>query len=114
MKTAPKDGVKPGQATVGAMKRSIRCQYAQRVCKASDYGATGAGKRSPELWMSSYIKTIRLSCLVSTKDPVEAAAKVRFAVEEGYRGVDLKIGPDLQKDFDILAAVRQNALNLYL
>jgi muconate cycloisomerase len=75
------------------------------------------GKRRKQtlsnMWHSPHNNTIALSYLISTKDPDEAAQKARFAVEQGFRGVDVKIGLDKTLDVTILEAVKQNAPGLF-
>ncbi|KIL36537.1 mandelate racemase [Cohnella kolymensis] len=71
------------------------------------------GKRLPELWMASFRNTIKLSYLISTSDPAEAAAKARTAVEEGFEGIDVKIGLEPSMDLLVLEAVKHEAPNLF-
>ncbi|GAB2694536.1 mandelate racemase/muconate lactonizing enzyme family protein [Paenibacillus thermoaerophilus] len=65
------------------------------------------------LWQSGSPHPVRLSYLISTTDPEEAARKAREAVAEGYSGVDVKIGLNPANDLDIVAAVKREAPNLF-
>lgn len=65
------------------------------------------------LWQSGSAHPIRLSYLISTDNPEEAARKAREAVAEGYAGVDVKIGLNPAADLDIVAAVKREAPNLF-
>lgn len=65
------------------------------------------------LWQSGSSLPVRLSYLISTDSPEEAARKAREAVAEGYTGVDVKIGLNPANDLDIVAAVKQEAPKLF-
>jgi len=68
----------------------------------------------PELWAAPFREMIRLSYLISTSDPEEAARKAEYAVKEGYTGIDVKIGLDPSKDMEMIEAVSQKAKNLFI
>lgn len=70
-------------------------------------------KSLARLWHSKPKSTIELSYLISTESPDEAARKARFAHENGYKGLDVKIGFDLKQDLEIVDAVKHTAPNLY-
>jgi len=72
------------------------------------------GLALPALWTAPFRESIRLSYLISTTDPEEAARKAERAAQEGYAGIDVKIGLAPSKDIDVLNAVRQAAGNLFL
>lgn len=65
------------------------------------------------LWQSGSSHPVRLSYLISTDNPEEAARKAREAVAGGYAGVDVKIGLNPLHDLDIVAAVKQEAPDLF-
>lgn len=65
------------------------------------------------LWQSGSSHPVRLSYLISTDNSDEAARKAREAVAEGYTGVDVKIGLNPANDLDIVAAVKQEAPDLF-
>lgn len=71
------------------------------------------GIRLSGLWMGSRRETLRLSYLISTSDPMEAAKKARQAREAGFYGVDVKIGLDPRRDVDVLEAVKATAPDLF-
>ncbi len=75
------------------------------------------GRRSQkclsQLWMAPFSEKISLSYLISTPDPEQAAAMAGQAREEGYRGIDVKIGLDPSKDIEILEAVKATAPGLF-
>jgi muconate cycloisomerase len=71
------------------------------------------GLRLSGVWMGSFRDRIRLSYLISTPDPMEAAKKARQAREAGYLGVDVKIGLDPRRDVDVLEAVKAAAPDLF-
>lgn len=65
------------------------------------------------LWLSSGQGAVNLSYLISTASPDEAAAHAMTAKEQGYLGVDVKIGLNPAKDIEILEAVKQHAPGLF-
>lgn len=65
------------------------------------------------LWQSAPEGELSLSYLISTDDPVIAAEKARAAKEQGYKGVDVKIGLNPVLDIDILEAVKAEASGLF-
>ncbi|MFC4075822.1 mandelate racemase/muconate lactonizing enzyme family protein [Salinithrix halophila] len=66
-----------------------------------------------ELWYSAPRGEVSLSALISTSDPGAAAEQARRAREEGYRGVDVKIGLDPGQDLAVLEAVRSETTGLF-
>ncbi|MCY0876856.1 MAG: mandelate racemase [Firmicutes bacterium] len=66
-----------------------------------------------ELWGGSRARQVHMSYLISTQEPDVAAAKARDAVAQGYRGVDVKIGLDPDRDQELLEAVRAEAPSLF-
>ncbi|PTX64894.1 muconate cycloisomerase [Melghirimyces profundicolus] len=70
-------------------------------------------KTLPGLWMAPDRDFIHLSWLISTTDPDEAAIQAGKAKEEGYRGVDVKIGLDPVTDQSVLEAVKTAAPDLF-
>lgn len=65
------------------------------------------------LWLASFRDTLRLSYLISTPDPEEAAKQARQARQSGFSGVDVKIGLDPRRDVDVLEAVKAEAPGLF-
>lgn len=65
------------------------------------------------LWQSGSAHPVRLSYLISTDSPEEAARKARQAVAAGYAGVDVKLGLSPARDLDIVAAVKHEAPNVF-
>lgn len=104
------------------MSRDIAKGYnaGQPIAKAAidvalhDLLAAAEGKRLVELWHGSPAQDIKLSYLISTADPEEAARKAQQAYAEGYKGLDVKIGLDKSRDEEILRAVRAAAPGLFL
>ncbi|WP_372635280.1 mandelate racemase/muconate lactonizing enzyme family protein [Cohnella sp.] len=78
-----------------------------------DLAAKSLRTSLPQLWMAPARPTTRLSYLISTRDPEVAAEKARTAVEEGYTGVDVKIGFDPRRDIEIVEAVKATAPQLF-
>jgi L-Ala-D/L-Glu epimerase len=70
-------------------------------------------KSLARLWYSKPKTHIDLSYLISTDNPDDAVKKARFAVDNGYKGLDVKIGFDLKKDIEIVEAVKQAAPELF-
>ncbi|WP_231633188.1 mandelate racemase/muconate lactonizing enzyme family protein [Numidum massiliense] len=70
-------------------------------------------KPLPHLWQTAATQPIKLSYLISTNDPQEAAKLATIAREEGYEGVDVKIGLTPARDYDVLQAVKEAAPNLF-
>ncbi|MBO2533095.1 MAG: dipeptide epimerase [Thermoactinomycetaceae bacterium] len=73
----------------------------------------GRNVRLSGLWLGPFRDTLRLSYLISTPDPEEAAEKARHAREAGFRGVDVKIGLDPRRDVEVLEAVKAAAPDLF-
>ncbi|MCJ7841220.1 mandelate racemase [Lederbergia sp. NSJ-179] len=65
------------------------------------------------LWGGMPKKNINLSYLISTSDPEKAFAKAKYAKEQGYLGVDVKIGLNPKQDAAILEAVKEAAPELF-
>lgn len=78
-----------------------------------DLIAKNHGLTLPRLWMGTFKDSIRLSYLISTNDPEEAHQKAKYAKENGFLAVDVKIGLNPQQDVRILEAVKQGAPDLY-
>lgn len=78
-----------------------------------DLLAASEGKRIAELWHASPASSIDLSYLISTRDPDEAKKKAAFARDNGFKGLDVKIGLDPLRDGDILRAVKEEAPDLF-
>jgi muconate cycloisomerase len=70
-------------------------------------------KSLARLWFSEPKANIELSYLISTNSPDEAAEKAKYALVNGYKGVDVKIGFNLKQDMEIAEAVKHTAPNLY-
>ncbi len=71
------------------------------------------GLNLPRLWMGAFKDSIRLSYLISTNDPKTAYEKAKYARENGFLAVDVKIGLNPQQDVRILEAVKQGAPDLF-
>jgi L-Ala-D/L-Glu epimerase len=71
------------------------------------------GQSLAQMWLGRPCFTIPLSYLISTRSPEEAARLARQAKEEGYRGVDVKIGSDPRRDVEIVEAVQGEAGGLF-
>lgn len=67
----------------------------------------------PGLWQSAPSGSLELSYLISTDDPAVAAERARTAKAEGFRGVDVKIGLNPDRDVEILEAVKAEAPGLF-
>lgn len=79
-----------------------------------DLIARAENKQLTRLWQSSPATEINLSYLISTGSPKEAEEKAIYAVNSGYKGIDLKIGINRKLDVDILQAVKSAAPDLFL
>lgn len=75
----------------------------------------GKHKKQPltKLWGGVPKKNIKLSYLISTSDPNEAFSKAKYAKQNGYLGVDVKIGLDTKQDGVIIEAVKEAAPELF-
>lgn len=71
-----------------------------------DVIAKHRGLHLSDLWLSTPQSEIRLSYLISTSSPQEAEAKAKFARDQGFTGIDLKIGRGVALDIDLVDAVR--------
>ncbi|MFT4416484.1 mandelate racemase/muconate lactonizing enzyme family protein [Fredinandcohnia humi] len=84
----------------------------QPICKAAidtalyDLIGRSSQKTLSELWFGKSMQCTPLSYLISTRDPNEAAEKARYAKENGFQGVDVKIGFQVEQDMEILEAVK--------
>ncbi|GIQ66321.1 mandelate racemase [Paenibacillus cisolokensis] len=104
-----------------AMNREIRAGLGsgQPIAKAAidtalhDLIGNAFGMPLAQMWHGSPAAGIKLSYLISTASPEEAAAKAAYARENGYEGVDVKIGLDPQQDIAILEAVKAAAPDLF-
>lgn len=67
----------------------------------------------PGLWQTAPEGELSLSYLISTGDPEEAALLARTAKEQGFKGVDVKIGLNPARDVEILEAVKKEAPGLF-
>lgn len=75
----------------------------------------GKSRKQPltHIWGGTSQKTINLTYLISTNDPKKAFKKAKYAKEQGYSGVDVKIGLNPKKDLEILEAVYEAAPGLF-
>ena len=72
------------------------------------------GKTLPELWHAPNAQTtLKLSYLISSDCPEDAAKKAAYARDNGYTGVDVKIGINSKLDLEILKAVKFEAPGLF-
>ncbi|WP_407271851.1 mandelate racemase/muconate lactonizing enzyme family protein [Radiobacillus sp. PE A8.2] len=71
------------------------------------------GRRLSDLWFGTFKNEIELSYLISTNDPEEAYKKAEYAKNNGYLGVDVKVGLDPKKDIKIVEAVKEAAPELF-
>ncbi|WP_257348959.1 mandelate racemase/muconate lactonizing enzyme family protein [Pseudalkalibacillus decolorationis] len=70
-------------------------------------------KSIEELWFTKPKDSINLSYLISTRNIEEAVQKARYALENNYQGIDLKIGFDFKKDLELVEAVKAIAPKLF-
>ncbi len=81
---------------------------------AHDLLARQRNLRLSELWETKARGSVALSYLIST-DAVEAAERMaETALAEGYRGLDVKIGRQLERDLELVAAVAAKAPGCFL
>ncbi|MEH7382295.1 mandelate racemase/muconate lactonizing enzyme family protein [Bacillus sp. JJ1533] len=91
----------------------------QPICKAAvdmalyDLIGKSSNKTLSELWLGKPKGHIDLSFLISTRNIDEAAKKARFARENGFKAVDVKIGFNVDFDMEVLEAVKAEAPNLF-
>ncbi|QNK56993.1 mandelate racemase/muconate lactonizing enzyme family protein [Paenibacillus sp. PAMC21692] len=80
------------------------------------YDAIGKERQNSlsTMWFSGFRPSVQLSYLISTPSPEEAARKAVYAVSQGYRGLDVKLGLDPVTDIEILEAVKGAAPGLFL
>lgn len=103
------------------MNRDIRpgLGSGQPIAKAAidmalhDLVGAAEGRNLAELWYSAPIPGLKLSYLISTASPEEAARKAAYAAANGYEAVDVKIGLDPKRDLEIVEAVKSEAPGLY-
>ncbi|MFC4557980.1 mandelate racemase/muconate lactonizing enzyme family protein [Virgibacillus kekensis] len=71
--------------------------------------AIGKKSRQPlaHVWLSPQHNKIALSYLISVTNVEDAAEKARIAKEQGYTGVDVKIGLNPQEDIEIIKTVKE-------
>ncbi|MHB1628891.1 MAG: mandelate racemase/muconate lactonizing enzyme family protein [Bacilli bacterium] len=67
-----------------------------------------------ELWYAAPQGSVALSYLIATSSAAEAAALTKQAREDGYRGLDVKVGKGLRSDMAVLEAVKQEAGDLFI
>lgn len=79
-----------------------------------DLSARRLGISLSERWQGPSVPQVRLSFLITTRDPEEAGKLAAAARTEGYTGLDVKIGLDPGRDSEILRAVRAAAPGLFL
>ena len=65
------------------------------------------------VWLSKRRDHIPLSYLISVNHVEEAIEKAKIARDEGYQGVDVKIGINPKEDLAILSAVKEIVPDLY-
>ncbi|MCF6411622.1 mandelate racemase/muconate lactonizing enzyme family protein [Pseudalkalibacillus salsuginis] len=70
-------------------------------------------KTISELWFSKPKRSIGLSYLISTRNIQEAVQKANYAFENGYQGIDLKIGFSAGEDLGMVEAVKEAAPDLF-
>lgn len=66
-----------------------------------------------DIWLTERHEKIALSYLISAKTVDEAVEKAKIARNEGYKGVDVKIGINPEKDIAILTAIKEIVPDLY-
>ena len=67
----------------------------------------------PEFWQEAIPGPVKLSYLISTSDPEEAAQLASKAKAEGYKGLDVKVGLTPKRDIDVIRAVKEAAPDLF-
>jgi len=102
------------------MNKEIKGEAGQPIAKAAvdmalhDLIGLASRQRLADMWFSGFDAKTRLSYLISTSDPAEAERNASEARFKGYRGVDVKLGLDANKDLAVLEAVRGAAPDLFL
>lgn len=92
----------------------------QPICKAAidlalhDLIGKQWGKKLPELWLGKARTSISLSYLISVKNPEEAAEKAKYASQNGFCALDVKIGFEVGRDMEIVESVKASAPDLFL
>lgn len=91
----------------------------QPICKAAvdmaiyDLIGQSSNKTLSELWLGKSKEHIDLSFLISTRSLDEAAEKARYARENGFKAVDVKIGFNVDFDMEVLETVKSEVPNLF-
>ncbi|SDQ15565.1 mandelate racemase/muconate lactonizing enzyme family protein [Virgibacillus salinus] len=77
--------------------------------------AVGKSSKQPlaHVWLSPQQRKIALSYLISVTNVEDAAKKARIAKDQGYTGVDVKIGLNPEKDIEIIRAVKEIMPEVY-
>ncbi|THE11814.1 mandelate racemase [Bacillus timonensis] len=92
----------------------------QPICKAAvdmalyDLMGKSSKKSLAEILLGRSSEKIDLSYLISTSNINEAAGKAKYASENGFKAVDVKIGFNVDFDMEVLETVRAEAPNLFL
>ncbi len=66
------------------------------------------------LWFTKPKPSVQLSYLISTDNIKDAIEKANFALENGYQGIDLKIGFNADEDLRLVEAVKEAIPDLFL
>ncbi|WP_010282947.1 mandelate racemase/muconate lactonizing enzyme family protein [Bacillus timonensis] len=91
----------------------------QPICKAAvdmalyDLIGKNSNKTLSEIWLGKSKENIDLSYLISTRNIEDAVKKARYAHDNGYKAVDVKIGFNVDTDMEVLEAVKVEAPNLF-
>ncbi|MEH7234960.1 mandelate racemase/muconate lactonizing enzyme family protein [Bacillus sp. JJ1562] len=91
----------------------------QPICKAAvdmalyDLIGKSSNKSLSEILLGRSNEKIDLSYLISTRNLDEAAKKAKYASENGYKAVDVKIGFNVDLDMEVLETVKAEAPNLF-
>src|SRR5690606_4416662 len=78
-----------------------------------DLAARSENKPLPGVWQEAIPGPVKLSYLISTSDPEEAAQLASKAKAEGYKGLDVKVGLTPKRDIDVIRAVKEAAPDLF-
>ncbi|MFS8578567.1 MAG: mandelate racemase [Novibacillus thermophilus] len=78
-----------------------------------DLATKSENKPLPWIWQEPVPSPVKLSYLISTSDPEEAAHLASKAKAEGYKGLDVKVGLSPKRDIDVIRAVKETAPDLF-
>lgn len=91
----------------------------QPICKAAvdmalyDLIGKKSNKSLSEILLGRSKEGIDLSYLISTRDRDEATKKARYARENGFKAVDVKIGFNVDIDMEVLEVVKSETPDLF-